>query len=168
MLFKGSTFAAFSGKPLCAIVIKNFLQNSLHIAKHFVSLPDKRNLMDKLFDIVFLEEAFKFLSNLDTSNLDKKHYEKILFNIRKSQVEQDPELFSKLQDEIWEFRTLYQGLKYRLLSFWDKTDSDNTLVVSTHGFIKKRSKVPESEIQKAKQIRKKYFEDKEKSKHKRK
>jgi len=124
--------------------------------------------MDKLFDIVFLEEAFKFLSNLDTSNLDKKHYEKILFNIRKSQVEQDPELFSKLQDEIWEFRTLYQGLKYRLLSFWDKTDSDNTLVVSTHGFIKKRSKVPESEIQKAKQIRKKYFEDKEKSKHKRK
>ena len=119
--------------------------------------------MDKLFDIEFLEEAFEFLRDLD-----KKHYEKILFNIRKAQIEQDSELFSKLKDEIWEFRTLYQGLKYRLLSFWDKTDSENTLVVSTHGFIKKRSNVPESEIQKAKQIRKKYFEDKEKSKRKRK
>ena len=115
--------------------------------------------MDKLFEIIFLEEAFEFLRNLD-----KKHYEKILFNIRKAQVEQDPELFSKLQDEIWEFRTLYQWLKYRLLSFWDKTDSEKTLVLSTHGFIKKRSKVPESEIQKAKQIRIRYFADKEKAK----
>ena len=115
--------------------------------------------MDKLFEIEFLEEAFEFLRKLE-----KKHHEKILFNIRKAQVEQDPELFSKLQDEIWEFRTLYQGLKYRLFSFWDKTDSENTLVVSTHGFIKKRSKVPDSEIQKAKQIRFRYFADKEKVK----
>jgi phage-related protein len=119
--------------------------------------------MVKFFNIEFLEEAFEFLRAID-----KKHHEKILFNIRKAQVEQDPELFSKLKDDIWEFRTLYQGLKYRLLSFWDKTDSENTLVVATHGLIKKRSKVPESEIQKAKQIRMKYFEDKEKSKKKRK
>jgi phage-related protein len=119
--------------------------------------------MDKVFNIEFLEEAFEFLRTID-----KKHHEKILFNIRKAQVEQDPELFSKLKDDIWEFRTLYQGLKYRLLSFWDKTDSENKLVVATHGLIKKRSKVPESEIQKAKQIRIKYFEDKEKSKKKRK
>ncbi len=117
--------------------------------------------MDKLFNIEFLEEAFEFLRNLD-----KKHHEKILFNIRKAQIEQDPELFSKLKDEIWEFRTLYQGLKYRLLAFWDKTDSANTLVVATHGFIKKRSNVPENEIQKAKQLKMKYFEDKEKSKKK--
>ena len=75
--------------------------------------------------------------------------------------------FSKnLQDEIWEFRTLYQGLKYRILAFWDKTDSEITLVLSTYGLIKKRSKVPESEIQKAKRIRQKYFDDKEKSKKK--
>ena len=117
--------------------------------------------MDKLFNIGFLEEAFEFLRNLD-----KKHHEKILFNIRKAQVELDPELFSKLKDDIWEFRTLYQGLKYRLLAFWDKTDSENTLVMATHGLIKKRSKVPESEIQKAKQIRIKYFDDNEKSKKK--
>jgi len=111
--------------------------------------------MDKLFDIVFLDEVFEFLNNLE-----KKHYEKILYNIRKSQITQDPELFKKLSEEIWEFRTLFQGLQYRLLAFWDKTNAANTLVVSTHGFIKKRNKVPDGEIQKAKQLRAKYFDDK--------
>lgn len=115
--------------------------------------------MSNLFDIVFLDEAFEFLTNLD-----QKHYEKILYNIRKAQKQQDPELFKKLNDEIWEFRTLYQGLQYRLLAFWDKTNSKNTLVVSTHGFIKKRSKVPDNEIQKAKKLRSNYFAEKEKFK----
>ena len=115
--------------------------------------------MNNLFDIVFLEEALEFLRDLD-----QKHYEKILYNIRKAQKQHDPELFKKLNDEIWEFRTLYQGLQYRLLAFWDKTSTENTLVISTHGFIKKRSKVPDNEILKAKQIRKKYFEEKAKLK----
>lgn len=115
--------------------------------------------MDNLFDIVFLDEAFEFLRSLD-----KKHYEKILYNIRKAQKERDPELFKKLNDEIWEFRTPYQGLQYRLLAFWDKTDAKNTLVISTHGFIKKRSKVPENEIYKAQQLRANYFEEKQKLK----
>ena len=117
--------------------------------------------MDKLFDIIFLEEVFTFLSKLD-----RKHYEKILYNIRKAQNEHDPELFKKLTDEIWEFRTLYQGLQYRLLAFWDKTNTENTLVISTHGFVKKRSKVPDNEILKAKQLRTKYFEDKQLKKKK--
>lgn len=119
--------------------------------------------MEVLFDIIFLEEAFSFLASLD-----RKHYEKVLFNIRRSQTEHNPELFKKLTDEIWEFRTLYQGLQYRLLAFWDKTNPVNTFVISTHGFIKKRSKVPDNEIQKARQLRLKYFEDKEKLKKKRK
>jgi len=114
--------------------------------------------MDKLFDIIFLDKAFEFLSSLD-----KKYYEKILFNIRKAQSEHNPELFKKLKEEIWEFRTLFQGNQYRLLAFWDKTNSENTLVISSHGFIKKRSKVPDSEIQKAIQLRTKYFEDKKKT-----
>jgi phage-related protein len=116
--------------------------------------------MDKhFFDIIFLDEAFDFLSNLD-----KKHAGKILYNIRKAQTEHDPELFKKLNDDIWEFRTLYQGLQYRLLAFWDKTNSENTLVISTHGFIKKRSKVPDNEITKAKQLRVNYFEEKNQTK----
>lgn len=112
--------------------------------------------MNKLFEILFLEEAVQFLSSLD-----KKHYEKILYNIRKAQIEHDPELFKKLTENIWEFRTLYQGLQYRFLAFWDKTSSANTLVISTHGFIKKRSKVPDTEIQKAIKLRSRYFTDKQ-------
>lgn len=119
--------------------------------------------MDKLFDIIFLDEAFEFLKSID-----QKHYEKILYNVRKAQTQHDPELFKKLKDEIWEFRTLYQGLQYRLLAFWDKTNGENTLVVSTHGFVKKRSKVPDNEIQKAKQMRTKYFEEKDTLKNKKK
>jgi phage-related protein len=112
--------------------------------------------MDKHFEIIFLDEAFEFLKRLE-----RKHYEKILYNIRKAQIEHDPALFKKLNNDIWEFRTLYQGLQYRLLAFWDKTSASDTLVVSTHGFVKKRSKVPDKEIQKATQLRTKYFEAKQ-------
>jgi phage-related protein len=90
--------------------------------------------MDKLFDIIFLKEVFEYLQKLKP-----KHYEKIIYNIRKAQTEQDAELFKKLDGEIWEFRTLFQGLQYRLLAFWDKSKTEETLVVSTHGFIKKQS-----------------------------
>lgn len=112
--------------------------------------------MNKLFEIIFLDEAFEFLKGLD-----RKHYEKILYNIRKVQTKHDQELFKKFNNEIWEFRTLYQGLQYRLLAFWDKTSATETLVISTHGFIKKRTKVPDNEIQKAIVQRTKYFEEKQ-------
>lgn len=114
--------------------------------------------MEKLFEIHLLDEAFVYLKSLD-----RKHSEKILYNIRKAQMSRDPELFKKLTDEIWEFRTLYQGHQYRLLAFWDKSEAKDTLVVSTHGFVKKRSKVPDNEIQRAIQLRTRYFEEKEKS-----
>jgi mRNA-degrading endonuclease RelE of RelBE toxin-antitoxin system len=68
--------------------------------------------MKTLFEIIILEEAFEFLKTLD-----KKHSEKILYNIRKAQLENDPELFKKLNTEIWELRTHYNGLHYRLLAF---------------------------------------------------
>jgi phage-related protein len=112
--------------------------------------------MNRLFNILFLNDAFEFLGSLD-----KKHREKILFNMRRAQEGHDPELFKKLIEDIWEFRTLFQGLHYRFLAFWDKTDADNTLIISTHGFVKKRSKTPDNEIQRAKQLRKAYFESKE-------
>jgi phage-related protein len=112
--------------------------------------------MEQFFEIEFLDEAFAFLQSLE-----RKHYGKILYNIRKAQIENDPELFKKLNDDIWEFRTSYQGLQYRLLAFWDKTFPTETLVICTHGFIKKQNKVPSREIKKAVQMRKKYFEDKQ-------
>lgn len=47
-----------------------------------------------------------------------------------------------------------------MLAFWDKTENQHTLVVATHGFIKKQNKVSENEIAKALNIRKKYFTEK--------
>jgi hypothetical protein len=44
--------------------------------------------MSKLFNVIFLDEVFAFLESLDN-----KHSEKILYNIRKAQVERDPDLF---------------------------------------------------------------------------
>ena len=112
--------------------------------------------MEPLFEILFLEDAFNFLDGLD-----RKHNEKILYNMRKARLEVNPELFKKLTGEIWEFRTLYQGAHYRLLAFWDKTAQTNTLVVATHGFVKKKSKVPAVEIERAMKLRANYYKDKE-------
>lgn len=108
----------------------------------------------KKFEIVILESVRQFLKSLD-----KKASSKIIFNMRKSQVVVDIELFKKLTDEIWEFRTKYNKNYYRLLAFWDKTDNSKTLVVCVHGFIKKTQKIPKSDIEKAKLIMKKYFEN---------
>jgi phage-related protein len=78
--------------------------------------------------------------------------------VDKAKLGLDPKLFKKVTDDIWEFRTKYNGLQYRLFAFWDRTDKSETLVISTHGIVKKVSKVPKSDIKKAEQIRKEYFE----------
>lgn len=53
----------------------------------------------------------------------------------------------------------YQKNQYRLFAFWDKRDKEETLVVSTHGLIKKTGKVPKSEIEKAEKKMEDYFGD---------
>jgi phage-related protein len=105
------------------------------------------------FDLEFLPEAIEFLENLDN-----KSREKIYYNIKKAQFVNDNELFKKLNDLIWEFRTLYNGKAYRLFSFWDKSSGKETLVVATHGILKKTQKTPTKEIKKAEEIRKLYLE----------
>jgi phage-related protein len=74
-------------------------------------------------------------------------------------IERNKELFKKLENsEIWEFRTLYNKTAYRLFAFWDK--DKETLVIATHGIIKKTQKTPSKEIAKAEAIRKEYFKNK--------
>jgi phage-related protein len=93
------------------------------------------------FETRFLEEAEKFIAELDT-----KAARKVFYNIDLAAQTNDPRLFKKLQNEIWEFRTKYAGLQIRLLAFWDKIEGKETLVLATHGFIKKVDKVPANEI----------------------
>jgi phage-related protein len=105
------------------------------------------------FRTKFLEEANRFISGLPIKTIKK-----ILYNVDLAEQTNDPKLFKKLSNDIWEFRTKYNGLQIRILAFWDKTDSGDTLVMATHGFIKKVDKVPKNEIERAEKIRKQYFE----------
>ncbi len=77
----------------------------------------------------------------------------------KAQITNDKTVFKKLNDEIWEFRTIYKRTQYRLFAFWNKTDKEDTLVISTHGIKKKTQKTPKREIIKAENLRKQYFEE---------
>ena len=105
-----------------------------------------------IFELDLLEEARDFLKSLT-----KEIRGKIGYNIRRVQKgERDNELFKKLDGtEIWEFRTIYNKTYYRYKDI-------NTLVVATHGIVKKTQKTPKSEITKAEGIRKLYFENKNK------
>jgi len=107
------------------------------------------------FQVEILPKAVEFLESLD-----EKAREKVYYNIRKSQIIQDNELFKKLNDFIWEFRTLYNNKLYRLFAFWDDMEEQNILVVSTHGILKKTQKTPPKEIEKAEAIRKQYMNSK--------
>jgi len=111
--------------------------------------------MDKpLFNLATLPEAEEFLASLAPAVVRK-----IFFNIDKiAGGVKDPELFKKISENIWEFRTLYQSMAYRLFAFWDK--DLETLVVATHGVVKKSQKTPKKEIDKAERIRAEYFENK--------
>lgn len=120
------------------------------------------------FDIELLPEAIEFLENLDDQTREKLYY-----NIRKSQFVNDNEIFKKLNEVIWEtersgsaqpIRTLYNGKAYRLFSFWDKTKDKVTLVVATHGILKKTQKTPSKEIKRAEETRKQFLENKAKNK----
>jgi phage-related protein len=113
--------------------------------------------MIKRFETILLEDAFKFVQNQDL-----KVRKKIFQNIRRAEQNSDPKFFKKLTSEIWEFRTLYSGIQYRLLAFWDKEDKTETLVFATHGIIKKTSKVDKKEIDKAENIRANYLKNKNK------
>lgn len=98
--------------------------------------------METKFEVFFLEDAIDFMNNLD------------------AKFENDPKLFEKLEGEIWYFRTRFLKLQYRVFAFWDKTSKIDTLIIATHGIIKKTQKTPKSEIAKAERIRKEYFKNK--------
>ena len=106
-----------------------------------------------MINVFFMEEARKFLDSLPD-----KAKKKVAYNINRiSNGEKDSELFKKLGDtEIWEFRTLFNGVKYRLFAFWDT--EQEAIIIATHGIIKKTQKTPKKEIEKAEELRKEYFD----------
>jgi len=109
--------------------------------------------------LVVLDEAAEFLGALPPKAMDKVYY-----NIHRIVAgERDRDLFKKLENtDIWEFRTLYNKTAYRLFAFWD--NEKETLIIATHGIVKKTQKTPSKEIAKAEAIMKEYFARKHKNK----
>ena len=64
------------------------------------------------FKIIYSDEIIRFLNTLEI-----KVRSKILYNINKCKYIVDKSLFKKLgKTDIWEFRTLFNGVQYRLLA----------------------------------------------------
>ena len=109
----------------------------------------------QFFETKFLGAATEFIAGFD-----RKTAKKVFYNIDIAEQTNDPKLFKKLKSDIWEFRTLYTKTQVRLLAFWDKTDEKETLVIATHGFLKKTDKIPQKEIDRAINSREEYFRNK--------
>ena len=85
--------------------------------------------------VVLTEEAQAFLDAQPFKAQQKIYYN--IFKVEEGVMKVD--IFKKLENtEIWEFRTLYNGICYRLFSFWDT--EEETLVIATHGIVKKTQK----------------------------
>ena len=102
----------------------------------------------------FLEEADDFVSKLD-----QKSANKVFYNI--DLAEQTTRNYSKnLKGKYGSSGVNIWETKIDFFSFWDKTEKTESLVLATHGFVKKTQKVPQKEIDKAERIRQEYFKRK--------
>jgi len=115
------------------------------------------------FKVLLYRDAQEFLASLD-----EKTRNKIFQTFDRASMLLDPEIFKKLANtDIWEFRTCFNKQQYRVLAFWDNGEGQmpiDTLVIATHGFVKKTQKTPQKEINKAVAIRELYFKNKENDK----
>lgn len=101
--------------------------------------------------VTLLDEAIEF-----TGTLSEKQMYKVFYNIEliKSGVV-SADILKKLNNDIWEIRTVSLGAKIRLFAFWSK--SEKSKLICTHGIIKKTSKVSVKEIERAIEIMNNYY-----------
>jgi len=111
--------------------------------------------MKKTIEVIFLPLAEEFVASIDP-----KARRKLFQAIRKTKERLKGNWFTKMKgsDGIFEFRFDENGKFYRLFAFWDTEDQRETLIVGTHGIVKKSNKTPKEEIRHAEQIKRKYFE----------
>jgi len=110
--------------------------------------------MSKPIEIVLLSEADKFVAKIENSARKK-----LFYAIRKTKMRIYGDWFEKLKSskDIFEFRVKDSNKFFRLFAFWDGTGDKETLIVCTHGLIKKTNKTPKQDIEKAELIKDKYF-----------
>ncbi len=139
------------------IEMKNRILYRCLETKHYLCTIFQNKMGINKLKVVLTEEAQAFLDAQPFKAQQKIYYN--IFKVEEGVMKVD--IFKKPENtEIWEFRTLYNGICYRLFSFWDT--EEETLVIATHGIIKKTQKTPLKEIAKAEEIRKEYFSNNKK------
>jgi phage-related protein len=110
--------------------------------------------MEKPIEIILLKQAEDFLDDVEAP-VRKKFF----YSMRKTKSRIFGEWFTKMAgtSDLFEFKVDNNGKFYRLFSFWDSRDGKQTLIICTHGLIKKTNKTPKAEIQKAEDIKDLYF-----------
>ena len=108
----------------------------------------------KKIKVELLEEANNYFETLND-----KVKSKFFVAFDKTQIGLKGQWFKSIGSDIWEFKTRDHQKFYRILAFWDKSQTTETLILATHGFDKKSNKTPRNQIERAKRIRKDYFEN---------
>ncbi len=94
-----------------------------------------------------------FYDPLQTKEKEKVDY---VLQIVISAQQIPTKFFKHVEDGIYEIRIDSRGDIYRIFSFFD----EHKIVVLLHGFQKKTQKIQRKEINRAKQLRNNYYEDK--------
>lgn len=110
--------------------------------------------MNKPIEIIFLPDADNFVDKIE-----KSARKKLFYAIRKTKMRIHGDWFEKIKNskDIFEFRVKDSNKFFRLFAFWDSTGETETLIVCTHGLIKKTNKTPKQDIEKAEFIKERYF-----------
>lgn len=90
----------------------------------------------------------EFINTLGES--EQKKVVKLLQGSADNGLPVNEEKFKKLEKDIWEFKSH----QVRILCFLDK----GRIIITTHGFLKKRGRTPRSEIEKALKLYNEYFQ----------
>lgn len=117
-----------------------------------------KNLQDdgKTNRSCFLTQAEIFIDEIEVPARRK-----FFVVIRKTKSRIFGDWFKKMTatKDLFEFCVSNNGKYYRLFCFWDSQNGNQTLIVCTHGLVKKTNKTPKSEIIKAEDIKNNYFKE---------
>lgn len=124
----------------------------------FLSLVKKKLIGYICINEVRILETYKNYFWDFYNPLQKKAKEKVdyVLQIILSVQHIPTKFFKHLEDGIYEIRIEYKGDIFRIFSFFD----EGRLIILLHGFQKKTRKTPRNEIEKAKKLRKDYYDDK--------
>ena len=110
-----------------------------------------------LFRVILEEEVLSFIEALEAP-CRKKRFARI-DRARRRDI-RDPQAFKKLERDIWEFRARCREGQVRLLSFWDKADPEDTLVVGCYAVLKDQATLPKAQLDRVVRLRSDYFANK--------